>query len=378
MRILVAHLADAARSGGMSRLMGRVHDELSARGHQVTYLTADDVPAAVRGGAGRFLFALLVRRAVTAAARRGEPIDVVNVHEPHGAAVAAVRTGLAGTAVIAMTHGVEQRGWEVAQGHAPARPRLKSRLLYPLTSLPLCRVTLANADHIICLNRQDRDFLRDRFGIDPSHVTSVFPGADPVFGMAAAARTHEHGRRLVFAGTWLPRKGVAELAAAFGSLVERGLNVSLDVVGAGVPTATVLGAFSARAGARVCTVECANDSMTAAALAGADIFVLPSIFEGTPLTLIEAMWSGLPIITTRTAGMQDVVTDGRSGLLVPPADVPALAAAIARLVGDRDLRESLGREAHRVASSRYTWPNAAATFETAYRAACSRHASRAH
>jgi glycosyltransferase involved in cell wall biosynthesis len=105
----------------------------------------------------------------------------------------------------------------------------------------------------------------------------------------------------------------------------------------------------------------------------ADIFVLPSLFEGTPLTLIEAMWSGLPVVTTATAGMKDVVSDQRSGLLVPPGDVGALAAAIDQLTSDAALRRRLGTEAHAVAHREYTWDNAAATFASAYQSARAGH-----
>jgi len=85
------------------------------------------------------------------------------------------------------------------------------------------------------------------------------------------------------------------------------------------------------------------------------------------------MWSGLPVVTTATAGMQDVVTHERTGLLVAPADSRALAGAIARLIEDPALRAALGTAAHDVASSSYTWTQAAATFDAAYRAARARH-----
>ena len=116
MRILVAHLVGLERSGGMSRLMGRAHDELERAGHEVDYLSADDVGATTRGTAGRFLFPWAVRKKVVEAVRQRRPYDVVNVHEPHGAAVAMLRGGQDGTAVVAMTHGVEQRGWEMSLG----------------------------------------------------------------------------------------------------------------------------------------------------------------------------------------------------------------------------------------------------------------------
>ena len=373
MRILVAHMVGAQRTGGMSRLMGRAHDVLAEAGHEVDYLTADDVPPALAGRLARFAFPVLVRRAVVAGARRGRPYDVVNVHEPHGAAIAAVRRSLPDTAVVVMTHGVERRGWEIALAHPPSRPSAKTRLVYPLTSLWMSSLALRRADHVICLNRQDRDFLNRRVGLDSAHVTPVTPGADPIFGHAAATRAYNRARRLLFAGTWLPRKGVTELARAFDSLVERGLDLELQVIGAGVAPDDVRRTFSARSASRVSVLGGGDDARMAAALAAADLFVLPSLFEGTPLTLIEAMWSGLPIVTTRTAGMQDVVQHDETGLLVPPADPAALTEAVARLAGDQSLRRTLGTAAHRVASTRYTWENTAATLQQAYEQARRRH-----
>jgi glycosyltransferase involved in cell wall biosynthesis len=373
MRILVAHFVSPARTGGMSRLMGAIHDRLASAGHEVSYLTTDDVPPAMRSRLGRLGFQFVVWRAAASATRRGKPYDIINVHEPHGAVVATRRRGLGGAAVVAMTHGVERRGWEIALDHPPSRPGIKTRLVHPLITLAPSALTLRRADHVICLNSDDRAFLTQALGIPEFRISRVTPGADPVFGAAAAQRTYEQGRRLLFAGTWLPRKGVQELAQAFTTLVDRGHDVHLDVLGAGVEPAVVVGAFGTAAAARVHLRSTRNDAEIAAAMREADIFVLPSLFEGTPLTLIEAMWSGLPSVTTATAGMKDVVCDGRTGLLVPPGDAGALADAIGRLTADAGLRRRLGGDAHALAHREYTWANAAATFASAYQAARAGH-----
>jgi glycosyltransferase involved in cell wall biosynthesis len=373
MRILVAHLVGSQRSGGMSRLMGRAHDELGRAGHQVSYLSADDVPQAARGRGGRLLFPWLVRRAVVAATRRGEPYDIVNVHEPHGAAVAALRRGQNGTAVVAMTHGVEQRGWELGLANAAMRPSFKTRCVYPVSSLWQSRIALQRADHVICLNVQDREFLRHRFGINPRDITRVVPGADDVFGDAGTKRVYGMPRRVLFAGTWIPRKGTHILAAAFERLIASGVELHLDVLGAGVPESRVRASFPEAIRERVHAMSAASDGETATAMGTADVFVLPSLFEGTPLTLIEAMWSGLPVVTTATAGMQDVVRHNVTGVLVPPGDVEALTAAMSDLAKDPQRCRDLGRAAHAAAVGRYTWAQTAASFESAYLAAKARH-----
>jgi len=77
-------------------------------------------------------------------------------------------------------------------------------------------------------------------------------------------------------------------------------------------------------------------------LAAADIFTLPSHFEGLPMSVIEAMLTGLPVVATAVRGPREQVMDGETGLLVPPATVAPLAAALARLVADPALRASMG------------------------------------
>lgn len=374
MRILVAHLVGSARSGGMSRLMGRAHDELERAGYEVSYLSADDVGPAVRGRGGRVLFPWYVRRAVRDAVRQGRPYDVVNVHEPHGAPVAALRNGQNGTAVVAMTHGVEQRGWELSLEHTETRPSRKTRCLYPLSSLWQSRLALQRADHVICLNTQDCEFLQERFAVEASRITRVTPGADAIFGEAAARRTYGAPKRLLFAGTWIPRKGTHVLAASYERLCAAGMILGLDVLGAGVPAERVRADFSPAVRDRVRVISATNDRETATAMAGADVFVLPSLFEGTPLTLIEAMWSGLPIVTTATAGMRDVVGHDEHGLLVEPGNATSLTGAIETLSNNPDLCRRLGAAAHRAAVTHYTWRRTADAFESAYRAARGRRA----
>jgi len=77
-------------------------------------------------------------------------------------------------------------------------------------------------------------------------------------------------------------------------------------------------------------------------LAAADIFTLPSHFEGLPMSVIEAMLTGLPVVATTVRGPREQVMDGETGLLVPPAAVAPLATALARLVADPALRASMG------------------------------------
>jgi glycosyltransferase involved in cell wall biosynthesis len=85
-------------------------------------------------------------------------------------------------------------------------------------------------------------------------------------------------------------------------------------------------------------------------LAASDAFVLSSRYEGHPLSVMEAMAAGRPVIATAVGGVPELVRQGETGILVPPGDVEALSQAMRRLAADRGAREALGRNGLRVAT----------------------------
>ena len=88
-------------------------------------------------------------------------------------------------------------------------------------------------------------------------------------------------------------------------------------------------------------------------LAAADIFTLPSHFEGLPMSVIEAMLTGLPVVATAIRGPREQVADGETGLLVPPRAIAPLAAALSRLVADPALRARMGAAGRARATALY-------------------------
>ncbi len=140
----------------------------------------------------------------------------------------------------------------------------------------------------------------------------------------------------------------------------------LGILGAGVPASRVLENFPQLLHARIDVFPSLSHIDCAEVLLDHDIFLLPSFFEGTPLGLIEAMCTGIPVITTATAGMKDVIDDGENGLLVAPGNCVEIVSAVERLVTDWKLRQRLGRQAFSDASAKYTWRAAAETVNQVY------------
>ncbi|MEI6432492.1 MAG: glycosyltransferase family 4 protein, partial [bacterium] len=97
-----------------------------------------------------------------------------------------------------------------------------------------------------------------------------------------------------------------------------------------------------------------------------DFFVFPSRYEACALVLVEAISSGLPVITAKTTGGSEVISEASGILLNDPNDAEALATAMNRLVGDRDLRQAMSMAAAE-SSSRYTWDKIAGAYYGLYR-----------
>jgi glycosyltransferase involved in cell wall biosynthesis len=88
-------------------------------------------------------------------------------------------------------------------------------------------------------------------------------------------------------------------------------------------------------------------------MAAADVFALPSHFEGLPMSIIEAMLCGLPVVATDIRGSREMVAEGETGFLVPPAAIGPLAAALGRLAGDAALRRRMGEAGRARATDRF-------------------------
>jgi len=102
------------------------------------------------------------------------------------------------------------------------------------------------------------------------------------------------------------------------------------------------------------------------------VVACPSRREGFGMTCLEAMAHGVPVVATGVGGLLDLVTDGETGLVVPPGDVAALRTALERLLGDPELRRRLGGAARQRARERFSWQTATDALLEAYEEAASR------
>lgn len=201
-------------------------------------------------------------------------------------------------------------------------------------------------------------------GVPRRKVCTVYPALRPEFIKNYPRKELERGDsflRLLFVGRISPIKGLEYLLESIKFL--KGQDLILTIVG----DTTFLPEYTQKIREKIRNLgieervklegEIKDTGKLLKIYKSSDIFVLPSLWDTSPIVLVEAMCVGLPIVATRVGGIPEWVEEGVNGLLVPPGDSQALAEAIQRLVQKASLREKMGKEGYKRSLSfrKRTW-----------------------
>lgn len=203
------------------------------------------------------------------------------------------------------------------------------------------------ANHIVAVSEMTRQKLLEE-GIQAGRIVVIQNGIAPVplEGVNRSEVRKEAGMGeddlvLLAVGRLVYSKAHKILIAAMPAVLQKFPNAKVGICGDGVLRADLESQIRSLDLSNSVKLLGESDHM-AKFLASADVFVLPSLWEGLPIALLEAMSAGLPIISTKVAGVEEVIVEGIHGLLIPIENVDALANAIIQLLKDPQLRYKMG------------------------------------
>jgi len=240
----------------------------------------------------------------------------------------------------------------------------------------LDRVMLRWFDHICAVSSEVADTLR-RFYVPKEIITVVENGID--IGQFSGGRPilrEELGLRenplIGFVGRLAPEKGLQYLLHAAAGMLNTLPAAKVILAGDG-PKRSSLEKLAQQLGIEKSVIFLGRRSDLASIYASLDVFVLPSLSEGMPLAVMEAMAAKRPVIATRVGAIPKMVKDQQTGLLVDAGDITGLQSAISLLLDRRDLCRILGQSGHEVAKALFSSDSMAKNYIGIYRRVISLH-----
>lgn len=249
--------------------------------------------------------------------------DVIHAHSSKAGVVARLAGVICSIPTVFTAH-----GW----GFTPGTPKLRravaliaEKLLAPLATKLIC---VSHSDRQLALSLgvgSENSLVVVRHGINNISVITSIPAQQPP--------------RLIMVARFNEQKDQTTLLKAIVKLKD--YNFHLDLVGSGVSLescktlAQTLGIID-----KVSFLGDRKDIPKL--LAKSQIFVLSTHYEGLPISILEAMRAGLPVVATSVNGIPEEIEDGNTGLLVPPRDVEALVSALSKLIQSPEIRQQMG------------------------------------
>jgi glycosyltransferase involved in cell wall biosynthesis len=340
--LLVANTLPPRDVSGVGEQVVQLAAGLRERGHDARVLGRKERGVA----AAKVLFPLTVLASFVRELGRFRP-HVVQVHESDGALAALALRVLQATCVpspllvslLQVSYVEERRAvrtlrWEDRVLGRPGGVELRFRLLKAPFQIALGCLTawlseLVLAPSAVTAAEISRDYAVDEVMVVPNATGGV------IRPQAAVDDLEEWEDALLFVGRLRIRKGVEVLLEALSRLAKGDRRRRLLIVGDGEQRRS-LERSAARAGLGSTVVFAGRRSPAEVRflLSRAGALVVPSLYEGMPLVVLEAMEQGLPVVASAVSGIPEVVVDGQTGWLVPPEDPERLAAALAELFAD--------------------------------------------
>lgn len=227
------------------------------------------------------------------------------------------------------------------------------------------------SDAVIAVSKSVKDELVARYNLAPERVHVIHNGVD----IGQFQPSHERRNTFLYIGRQTAHKGLPYLLQAFAKFVRTHEEYELVLMGerleGGVDPSLIQLSQELGVGDKVKFTGRLPDSKAWRILGRARCLVLPSLVEGFPMTVLEAMASETPLIATNVGGIPEVVQNDRNGLLVPPADPNALVKSMERIAADARLRLRLVEAGKRTCRG-FSWEKVARKTLEVYSQVCSR------
>lgn len=213
------------------------------------------------------------------------------------------------------------------------------------------RWTYEAADKIICYSDEDMAAL-EKLGINAEKISTIHNGVN--FELFTPVSNSNTKNQILWIGRFVPGKGVEYLIDAFSLISGKFPDLRLLLVGDGPTKAAIVERIrTLNLGPRISIIDFVPNEEVPILYRNSDIFVLPSLFEGVPRTILEAMSCGVPVVCTDLPQLKRIVD--KCGITVPVKNHQLLADAISIILSDKNLRKDMSKNGRERIQKCYSW-----------------------
>jgi glycosyltransferase involved in cell wall biosynthesis len=215
------------------------------------------------------------------------------------------------------------------------------------------KATFRIADHIICYTDIEKENIA-KMGIDPKKISVIHNGIDIRLFAPKGYKKSEDKKQILWVGRYVPGKGVEYLIEAFSYVQKKIPGTHLVLIGEGPEKAAIEDRVrKLHLQTSVTFIDHLENEELPEIYKNSDVFVLPSLMEGVPRTILEAMSCGVPVVITDLSHLVGIVEG--AGFVVPPKDPALLSAAIFTILEETSLAEKMGQRGRNRIEQDYSW-----------------------
>lgn len=340
MKVLMTYHGNYEPNSGAAGIMVKIGNNLQKLGLEIDYYTYSNLPSSWHHQFSHFVFPFYVNNYIN---KNPNKWDIVDCCTGDTWVFGTFKNYQTKPKIVLRSSGLEHM-WYESLINAGEKFSWKGKLVWGNINLRLVEISLKTANHILAVNHTEKDFLINEFSIPESKISVIYRALSEYFRHLPPYNPPSEFK-ILYVSTWLKRKGVNYLLQALEKLADTNIDFTVSLVGVKTDENEIRKEFSPQLNSKVKIIHSLPNNQLPEVYRNHSVFVFPSLYEGFPNVVTEAMATGLPVITTTAGAAKELVVDKVNGIVIPYQDSEAIYQSLIYAYKNPDIMQEYGKNA---------------------------------